>query len=91
MFKGKCNSRSGNLSFYMPRSKTLAQRNLFYFVVQGFKAETFSLLLTKNVKVDLKNSFSKMIQFTICYSTFATLNHVEKDAFCAQRSCIFCL
>ena len=29
--------------FNMPTSKKLAQRNIFYFVVLGFKAETFSL------------------------------------------------
>ena len=34
----------------MPRSKKLVQKNMFYFVVPGFKAETFSLLLTKYAK-----------------------------------------
>ena len=28
----------------------LAQKNIFYFVVLGFKSETFSLLLTKYAK-----------------------------------------
>ena len=34
----------------MPRCKKVAKKNIFYFVVLGFKAETFSLHLTKNVK-----------------------------------------
>ena len=38
-------SRRGNFSFYKPRSKELAQRNVFYFVGLGFKAEMFSLEL----------------------------------------------
>ena len=37
----------------MPRSKKLVQRNIFYFVVLGFKTETFSLHLTKHVKLNL--------------------------------------
>ena len=31
----------------MSRSKKVVQKNIVYFVVPGFKAETFSLLLTK--------------------------------------------
>ena len=34
----------------MPRSKKLVQKNIFYFVVSGFKAERFSLHLTKYAK-----------------------------------------
>ena len=34
----------------MPRSKNLAQKIIFYSAVLGFKAETFSLHLTKYVK-----------------------------------------
>ena len=34
----------------MPRSKNLVQKNNFYFVVLGFKAERFSLFLTKYAK-----------------------------------------
>ena len=34
----------------MPRSKKLVQKNIFYFVVPGFKAESFSLHLTKYAK-----------------------------------------
>ena len=36
--------------FYMSRSKKLAQKNIFYSAVLGFKVETFSLHLTKYVK-----------------------------------------
>ena len=36
-------SGRGIFSFYKPRSKELAQKNIFYFVALGFKAETFSL------------------------------------------------
>ena len=36
----------------MPRSKTLAQKNICYSVVPDFKAETFSIHLTKYVKVN---------------------------------------
>ena len=36
----------------MPRIKKLAQRNIFSFVVLGFKAETFSLNLTKHVNLN---------------------------------------
>ena len=38
--------------FYKPRSKELAQKIIFYFVVLGFKAETLSLelRLSKYVK-----------------------------------------
>ena len=42
----------GNFSFYMPRNKKLVQRNIFYFVVLGFKAETFLLHLTNHVKLN---------------------------------------
>ena len=38
--------------FCMPRSKKFAQRNIFYFVVLSFKAETFSVHLTKHVKLN---------------------------------------
>ena len=34
----------------MPRSKKLVQKNIFYFVVPSFKAETCSLLLAKYAK-----------------------------------------
>ena len=34
----------------MPRSKNLVQKSIFYFAVQGFKAERFSLLLTMYAK-----------------------------------------
>ena len=34
----------------MSRSKTLAQKNIFYSVVLGFKAERFSLHLTEYAK-----------------------------------------
>ena len=34
----------------MPRSKTLVQKKIFYFVVSGFKADRFSLHLTKYAK-----------------------------------------
>ena len=33
--------------FYVPRIKKLAQKNIFYFVLLGFKAEMLSLYLTK--------------------------------------------
>ena len=33
--------------FYVPRTKKLAQKNIFYFVLLGFKAEMLSLYLTK--------------------------------------------
>ena len=36
----------------MPRSKTLAQTSIFYFVVLGVKAETFSLDLISHVKLN---------------------------------------
>ena len=39
----------------MPRSKKLTQRNIFYFAVLGFKAETFSLYLTKHVKLSSRS------------------------------------
>ena len=42
-------------SFYMPKIKKLAQRNIFYLIVLGFRAETFSLYLTKHVKLNLPN------------------------------------
>ena len=34
-------SGRGNLSSYKPRSKEAAQKNIFYFVMLGFKAEKF--------------------------------------------------
>ena len=36
----------------MPRSEKLAQKNIFYFALIGFKAETFSLILTKHVRLN---------------------------------------
>ena len=41
--------------FYMLRIKKLAQRNIFHFIVLGFRAETFSLYLTEHVKLNLPN------------------------------------
>ena len=38
--------------FYTPRSKKLAQRNIFYFVVLGLKAEMFLLHLTKYINLN---------------------------------------
>ena len=45
-------SRRGTFSFYKPRNKELAQKSIVYFLVLGFKAQTFSLELhlTKYVK-----------------------------------------
>ena len=45
-------------SFYITRSKKLAQRNIFYFIVPEFKVEMFLLHLTKHVKL---NSLSHAI------------------------------
>ena len=45
VFKRKYISGRGNFPFYKPRSKELAQENIFYFVVLSFKAERFSLEL----------------------------------------------
>ena len=42
----------------------LAQKNIFYFVVRGFKAETFSLHLTKYVKL---NSLSHVIYLHVVW------------------------
>ena len=39
----------------MPKSKKLAQRNIFYFAVLGFKVETFSLHLTKHFELNSLN------------------------------------
>ena len=50
VFKTKCISWWGNFSFYKPRSKYVAQKNIFYSAVLGFKAERFSLHLTKYAK-----------------------------------------
>ena len=53
MSQRKYISKRGNLfSFYKPRSKELAQKNIFYCVVLGFNTETFllQLHLTKYVK-----------------------------------------
>ena len=52
MFKKKYIRGRGNFSFYKPRSKELAQKNIFYFVALGFKAERLSLELhlTKYIK-----------------------------------------
>ena len=53
----------------MPRSKKLAQRNIFCFVVLDFKAETFSLHLTRFTdKVDLKSSFAEMLVVEYFYN-----------------------
>ena len=35
----------------MHKSKKLVQRNIFYFLVLGFKAKTFPLNLTKHAKL----------------------------------------
>ena len=35
----------------MPRSEKLAQKNIFYALL-GFKAETFSLNLTKHIRLN---------------------------------------
>ena len=50
VFKRKYITRKGFFFFYMSRSKTLAQKNIFYSVVLGFKAERFSLHLTQYAK-----------------------------------------
>ena len=50
MQQGKYNSGRDHFSFYMPRSKNLVQKNIFYFAVPGFKTERFSLLPTKYAK-----------------------------------------
>ena len=50
MFKRKYINGRGNFYFYMPKCKKLARENIFYFVVLDFKAETFSLHLTKDAK-----------------------------------------
>ena len=52
MSQRKYISGRGNLSsYYKPRSKEAEQKNIFYFVMLGFKAETFWLEqhLTKHV------------------------------------------
>ena len=49
-------------SFYISRSKKLAQRNILYFIVLEFKVETFLLHLTKHVKL---NSLSHAIHLGI--------------------------
>ena len=41
MSQRKYINKRENFSFYKPRSKELAQKNLFYFVVLGFKGERF--------------------------------------------------
>ena len=38
------------ICFYIPRSRTLAQKNISYSLVLDFKAEAFLLLLTKYSK-----------------------------------------
>ena len=69
MLEWKYNNRKGNFSFYMPRSKKLAQRNIFYFVVLGFKTETFSLHLTRFTdEVDLKSSFAEILVVDYFYN-----------------------
>ena len=54
----------------MPRSKTLVQKNISHFAVPGFKAETFSLLLTKYAKrYSMKlNSRSHVIYLRVGFS-----------------------
>ena len=42
-------------SFHMPENKKLAQRNISYFAVLGFKVETFSLHLSKHVELNSLN------------------------------------
>ena len=49
----------------MPRSKRLAQRNIFYFVGLGCEAETLSLHLTKYVKL---NSLSHDMYLRVIWS-----------------------
>ena len=66
----KYTSGRGNFSFYKPRSKELAQKNIFYFVVLGFKVETFWLEshLTKCIKrhsITLK--FARLWYLFACY------------------------
>ena len=52
VFKREYISGRGNFCFHKPRSKELSVKNIFFFVVLGFKAERFSLELhlTKYVK-----------------------------------------
>ena len=45
VFKRKYISGRGDFSFCKPRNNELAQKNFFYFVVLGFKAERFLLEL----------------------------------------------
>ena len=47
VFEGKYISGRGNFSFYKPTTKKLAQKNISNSLVLGFKAERFSLHLTK--------------------------------------------
>ena len=49
MFKRKYISGRCNF-FYIPRSKKLAQESISYSLVLGFKAERFSVHLTKYAK-----------------------------------------
>ena len=51
----------------MPRSKRLAQKNTFYSVVLGFKAETFLQHLTKYVKL---NSLSHDLYLRVIWIQF---------------------
>ena len=39
----------------MPENKKLAQKNISYFAVLGFKVETFSLHLSKHVELNSLN------------------------------------
>ena len=69
-----------HLTKYVKRYSTELnhQPMMFICVLFGFNlTKAFQDFFT--VKVDLKNSFAKM------------LNHEEKDVFCAQWSRIFCL
>ena len=56
----------------MPRSKKLVQKNIVYFLVPGFKAETFSLPLTKYAKrYNMKlNSLSHDISLRVIWIWF---------------------
>ena len=63
MFKRKYVSGRGGF-FYISRSKKLTQKNIFYFVVLGFKAEMFLQHLTPHVK---KYSMKLNLYLFACY------------------------
>ena len=50
--------------FYISRSKKLTQKNIFYFIVLGFKAEMFLQHLTPHVK---KYSMKLNLYLFACY------------------------